>query len=105
MFISPRSTKILTLDFLAHVTLIPLLAMYGLQICPILHGLGFSFGCVYNTVFIALNSVLSFVFFIRLPVERVSLRSHEPIWILSPHHHSHQSSLFQLPLANLPLDS
>src|SRR6185295_11969994 len=38
---------------LAHLALIPILAFYGISICPVLRERGFGLGCAYNGAFVA----------------------------------------------------
>ena len=47
------------LDLLAHVAMVPVIATFGLQICPVLHGFGWIFGCAYGTLFAAVNFLVS----------------------------------------------
>src|SRR4051812_14404270 len=37
---------------LAHLSLIPILAFYGISICPVLRDRGFGLGCAYNSIFV-----------------------------------------------------
>src|SRR4051812_21642033 len=37
---------------LAHLALIPILAFYGISICPVLRSHGFGVGCAYNGAFV-----------------------------------------------------
>ena len=47
---------------LSHLAVIPILSLYGVRICPVLQGLGFRFGCLTQTGFIASVMGLNFVF-------------------------------------------
>ena len=49
----------LSVSFAVHVALIPLLAIYGVHICPVLNERGFSFGCKYNAAFVLASLALS----------------------------------------------
>ena len=42
----------LALTTLAHLALIPILALYGIAVCPVLSEHGFGLGCVYNGSFV-----------------------------------------------------
>jgi class 3 adenylate cyclase len=52
----------IAMSLLAHVGLIPLLAIYGVHICPVLRDQGFSFGCKFNSAYVALSLTASFIF-------------------------------------------
>src|SRR5277367_4727693 len=47
---------------LSHLALIPINAIYGVQICPVLGGLGFSFGCKYTSIFVAYIVLTDLIF-------------------------------------------
>lgn len=47
---------------LSHLALIPVNALYGVQICPVLGRLGFSFGCKYTSIFVAYIVLTDFIF-------------------------------------------
>jgi class 3 adenylate cyclase len=47
------------LSLLAHLALVPLLAIYGVHICPVLHEQGFSFGCKFNLAYVLCSLTVS----------------------------------------------
>jgi class 3 adenylate cyclase len=46
---------------LSHLALIPLLALYGVRICPVMESLGFGFGVAANGVFVTSIAAIDFV--------------------------------------------
>jgi class 3 adenylate cyclase len=47
---------------LLNLAFIPLIALYGLRVCPILNFAGFYLGCSYSSIFISLVTFTNFVF-------------------------------------------
>lgn len=62
---------------LLNLLLIPLISLYGLSVCPILHAGGFVLGCVYSSFFVVTSLLINFVmvFTQKLRIKRNSLGS------------------------------
>lgn len=70
-----RKLIFLLIFLFLNLSFIPLIAAYGLNICPVLTNLGFKFGCSYSSFYIFLLLVLNFLF-VQITERAIIVQSH-----------------------------
>jgi signal transduction histidine kinase len=59
---TPRLRLYLGVFTLLNLTLVPLMSLYGLRICPVLSVAGFTFGCYYSATYVGIVTLLNLLF-------------------------------------------